>query len=43
VRLLPLALIRWRIHVEENALLARLGGRYRPYASHHKRLLPLVW
>jgi protein-S-isoprenylcysteine O-methyltransferase Ste14 len=42
VRLLPLALIR-RIHVEENALLASLGDRYRPYASHHKRLPPLVW
>ena len=28
---------------EENALLATLGDRYRAYASHHKRLVPLVW
>jgi protein-S-isoprenylcysteine O-methyltransferase Ste14 len=38
-----LALIVWRIHVEENALLTALGGRYRAYAAHHKRLVPLVW
>jgi protein-S-isoprenylcysteine O-methyltransferase Ste14 len=41
--LLPLALIIRRIHVEENALLATLDGTYRAYASHHKRLVPLVW
>ncbi len=33
----------FRIHVEENALLSALGDRYRAYATHHKRLLPLVW
>ena len=33
----------YRIHVEENALLAALGDRYRTYASAHKRLIPLVW
>jgi protein-S-isoprenylcysteine O-methyltransferase Ste14 len=33
----------YRIHVEENALLSTLGDRYRAYATHHKRLLPLVW
>lgn len=38
-----LALIVWRIHLEENALLGALGGRYRAYAAHHKRLVPLVW
>jgi protein-S-isoprenylcysteine O-methyltransferase Ste14 len=38
-----LALTLWRIHVEENALLTALGGRYRAYAAHHKRLVPLVW
>jgi protein-S-isoprenylcysteine O-methyltransferase Ste14 len=41
--LLPLAVILWRIHIEENALLATLGDRYRAYASQHKRLVPLVW
>jgi protein-S-isoprenylcysteine O-methyltransferase Ste14 len=41
--LLPLAVIVWRIHIEENALLATLGDRYRAYAAHHKRLVPLVW
>ena len=38
-----LALMVWRIHVEENALLTTLGGRYRTYAAQHKRLVPLVW
>jgi protein-S-isoprenylcysteine O-methyltransferase Ste14 len=33
----------YRIHVEENALLAAVGDRYRTYASCHKRLIPLVW
>lgn len=33
----------YRIHVEENALLFALGDRYRAYAAHHKRLVPLVW
>jgi protein-S-isoprenylcysteine O-methyltransferase Ste14 len=33
----------YRVHVEENALLSALGDRYRTYAAHHKRLLPLVW
>jgi protein-S-isoprenylcysteine O-methyltransferase Ste14 len=41
--LLPLALFVWRIHIEENALLATLGDRYRAYAAQHKRLVPLVW
>jgi protein-S-isoprenylcysteine O-methyltransferase Ste14 len=40
---LPLAAVLWRIHAEENALLATLGDRYRAYADHHKRLVPLVW
>jgi protein-S-isoprenylcysteine O-methyltransferase Ste14 len=43
ITLLPLAILLWRIHIEENALLATLGDRYRTYASHHKRLVPLVW
>ncbi|HYB86712.1 MAG TPA: isoprenylcysteine carboxylmethyltransferase family protein [Streptosporangiaceae bacterium] len=38
-----LVLIVWRIRVEENALLTALDGRYRAYAAHHKRLVPLVW
>jgi protein-S-isoprenylcysteine O-methyltransferase Ste14 len=37
------AIITWRIHIEETALLSALGGKYRSYASHHKRLIPLVW
>jgi len=37
------AIIAWRIHIEETALLATLGGPYRSYASHHKRLIPLIW
>jgi protein-S-isoprenylcysteine O-methyltransferase Ste14 len=41
--LLPLAAVLWRIHAEENALLATLGDRYRAYAGQHKRLIPLVW
>jgi protein-S-isoprenylcysteine O-methyltransferase Ste14 len=43
VALLWLALSLWRIHIEENALLAALDGRYRSYAAQHKRLVPLVW
>ena len=42
--LLPLAVILWRIHIEENALMTTLGDRYRAYApSHHQRLVPLFW
>lgn len=41
--LLPLAVILWRIHVEENALLTTLGDRYHGYASRRKRLVPLIW
>ena len=37
------AIIAWRIHIEETALLSALGDRYRSYASHHKRLIPLIW
>jgi protein-S-isoprenylcysteine O-methyltransferase Ste14 len=33
----------YRIHVEETALLAELGERYRVYADQHKRLIPFVW
>jgi protein-S-isoprenylcysteine O-methyltransferase Ste14 len=39
----PLMLLLWRIHIEETALVATLGDRYRAYAAHHKRLVPLVW
>ena len=38
-----LAIIIWRIRVEEHALLTTLDDRYRAYAAHHKRLMPLVW
>jgi len=43
VLLLVLAPLLWRIHVEERALLATLGDRYRAYAAQHKRLVPLIW
>jgi protein-S-isoprenylcysteine O-methyltransferase Ste14 len=39
----PLALLLCRIRIEERALLAALGDRYRTYAAGHKRLVPLVW
>lgn len=41
--LLVMAPLLYRIHVEESALLAAVGDRYRAYASVHKRLIPLVW
>jgi protein-S-isoprenylcysteine O-methyltransferase Ste14 len=43
VTLLILTPLLWRIHIEENALLTTLGDRYRAYAAHHKRLVPLIW
>jgi protein-S-isoprenylcysteine O-methyltransferase Ste14 len=43
VTLLWLALIIWRIHFEEGALLTTLDSRYSSYAAQHKRLVPLVW
>lgn len=40
----PLLLVQvWQIRVEETALVATLGQRYRMYARQHKRLIPLVW
>ena len=36
-------IIVWRIHVEERALLAALGDRYRSYAAYRRRLIPLLW
>ena len=41
--LFTLVFVVWRIHIEEGALLASLGERYRRYASERKRLVPLVW
>ena len=41
--LLSLTALLWRIHIEERALLATLGDRYRAYAAQHKRLVPLIW
>ena len=43
VALLWLALTLWRIRIEENALMTTLDGRYRAYATLHKRLVPLIW
>jgi len=33
----------YRIGVEERALEAALGDRYREYAATRKRLIPYVW
>jgi hypothetical protein len=41
--LLTLAVLIWRIKVEQAALLATLDGSYSSYAARHKRLVPLVW
>jgi protein-S-isoprenylcysteine O-methyltransferase Ste14 len=41
--LFPLAVVIWRTRVEEAAMLAVLGERYRRYAAGHKRLVPLIW
>jgi len=41
--LIPLAGFLLRIRTEEKALIATLGDRYRGYAAHTKRLVPLVW
>lgn len=41
--LLVMLPLLYRIHVEEHALLRALGDTYRSYATHHKRLIPLIW
>jgi Isoprenylcysteine carboxyl methyltransferase (ICMT) family len=41
--LFPLAVVIWRTKVEETAMVAVLGERYRLYAAGHKRLVPLIW
>ena len=41
--LLSITALLWRIRIEESALTATLGDRYRAYAAQHKRLVPLVW
>lgn len=38
-----LAVNRWRIHVEEQALLEGLGEPYRAYCRRTKRLLPFIY
>jgi protein-S-isoprenylcysteine O-methyltransferase Ste14 len=43
ITLLPLAVTVWRIRLEETALLAGLGERYRAYAADRRRLVPLIW
>src|SRR5580693_4219687 len=43
VLLIILTPLLWRIHIEESALKATVGDRYRAYAAQHKRLVPLVW
>jgi protein-S-isoprenylcysteine O-methyltransferase Ste14 len=35
--------LAYRIHVEEDALLADLPRAYEAYAAGHKRLIPFVW
>ncbi|GAA1668529.1 methyltransferase family protein [Fodinicola feengrottensis] len=41
--LLSLTFVVWCARVEENAMLAALGDRYRDYAASRKRLVPLLW
>jgi protein-S-isoprenylcysteine O-methyltransferase Ste14 len=43
VTVLTLVGLRYRIYVEENALLADLGERYGAFAADRKRLIPYVW
>jgi protein-S-isoprenylcysteine O-methyltransferase Ste14 len=43
VILLDLAIVLWRIRVEENALFSALGSEYGAYAVGRKRLVPLLW
>jgi protein-S-isoprenylcysteine O-methyltransferase Ste14 len=43
VTLLILMPLLWRIHIEEHALTATLGQRYRTYSAQRKRLIPLIW
>lgn len=40
---LALAVLLYRIHVEERALFAALGEPYAAYAAGRKRLIPFVW
>jgi len=40
---LPMIGLIYRIRVEEDALDAALGERYRTYASSRKRMIPFVW
>ena len=42
--LLPISIaFVWRIHVEENALRATFGERYRDYATSTRRVFPRIW
>jgi len=38
-----LAVILWRVHIEEEALIAALGDEYRNYMRRTKRLIPMVY
>ena len=41
--LLNLAIVLWRIRVEEEALLTSRDTEYHAYAATRKRLVPLIW
>ena len=41
--ILPLVGVLYRIHVEENVLLAYFGPTYQEYVNRTKRLLPGIW
>lgn len=43
ITVLWLLIILWRIRIEERALLAALGDKYRNYAARRKRLIPHIW
>ena len=40
---LLLIAVVYRIRIEERALVAALGDRYRHFAAHRARLVPFVW
>jgi protein-S-isoprenylcysteine O-methyltransferase Ste14 len=40
---LPLIALLYRIHIEEDALVAGIGPAYREYQQHSKKLIPGIW
>jgi protein-S-isoprenylcysteine O-methyltransferase Ste14 len=40
---LPLSALIYRIHIEEDALLASMGSEYKEYQRHTKKIVPWIW